>query len=114
MELQITSIKDFPSKQAEAIQNKLKDLDEQGKLFNEFMNRYGNNLGKPNSLANYILEDFENRKHLFIQWTGVEICDDKHTIKRTDVKLSEISYGSSKYFLWKCSTCQYEWVIKIK
>lgn len=113
--LPIKDISDFPSKQAEKIQQHLLELDEQGKLKEEFMNRYGDNLGKPNSLANYILEDFENRKHLFIEWTGIETFSDKHTIKRTGVKLSEISYGNSnRYFLWKCGTCKYEWVIKIK
>lgn len=54
-------------------------------------------------------------KKLFIEWTGIETFSDKHTIKRTGVKLSEISYGNSnRYFLWKCGTCKYEWVIKIK
>lgn len=108
--LPIKDISEFPSKQAEAIQKHLLELDEQGKLKEEFLNRYGNNLGKPNSLANYILEDFENRKHLFIEWTGVEVCDDKHTIAAIGIKINEVSYGIKRYFLWKCSTCQYEWV----
>lgn len=56
MALQMTNIADFPSQQAEAIQKHLLELDEQGKLKDEFLSRYGNNLGKPNSLANYILK----------------------------------------------------------
>ena len=111
MELQITSIKDFPSQQAEEIQKHLLELDKQGKLKDEFLSRYGNNLSKPNSLANYILEDFENRKHLFIEWTGIETFDDKQTIAAIGIKINEVSYGISKRdFLWKCNTCQYEWV----
>lgn len=108
--LPIKDISEFPSEQAEAIQNKLKELDEQGKLKEEFLKKYGNNLGKPNSLANYILEDFENRKHLFIEWTGIETFSDKHTIAAIGIKLNEVTKGSGRYFLWKCSTCQYGWV----
>ena len=111
--LPIKDTSDFPSKQAEAIQKHLLELDKQGKLKDEFLSRYGNNLGKPNSLANYILEDFENRKHLFIEWTGIEVNKDKKTIKAIGIKLNEVSKGSGRYFLWKCSTCQYEWVAKI-
>lgn len=111
MELQITSIKDFPSKQAEEIQKHLLELDEQGKLLDYFKEQY-TNLGAENSLANYIKDNWEkDGKKLFIEWTGIETFSDKHTIKRTGVKLSEISYGSSnRYFLWKCGTCKYEWV----
>lgn len=109
--LPIKDISSFPSKQAEKLQQHLKDLDKQNKLKEEFLNRYGNNLGKPNSLANYILEDFENRKKLFIEWTGVEVCDDKHTIAAIGIKINEVSYGISKrHILWKCSTCKNEWV----
>lgn len=109
--LPIKDISEFPSKQAEAIQKHLLELDKQGKLKEEFLNRYGNNLSKPNSLANYILEDFENRKHLFIEWTGIETFSDKHTIAAIGIKINEVSYGISKRdFLWKCNTCQYEWV----
>lgn len=112
--LPIKDTSDFPSKQAEALQKHLLELDKQGKLKDEFLSRYGNNLSKPNSLANYILEDFENRKHLFIEWTGIETFSDKHTIEAIGIKINEVSYGISKRdFLWKCNTCQYEWVIKI-
>lgn len=111
MAIQLKYISDFPSEQAEVIQNKLKDIDEQGKLFDEFMSRYGNNLGKPNSLAKYIKNNWEkDGKKLFIEWTGVEVCDDKHTIAAIGIKINEVSYGIKRYFLWKCSTCQYEWV----
>lgn len=110
MALQITSIKDFPSEQAEEIQKHLLELDKQGKLKEEFMNRYGNNLGKPNSLANYILKHWnENGKKLFIEWTGVEVDKNKQRIKAIGIKLNEVSKGSGRYFLWKCSTCGYEW-----
>lgn len=112
MDITMKDIKDFPSKQAEEIQNKLKDLDEQGKLLEYFKEQY-TDLGKSNSIANYILEDFENRKYLFIQWTGIETFSDKHTIKRTGVKLSEIAKGSNKYFLWKCSICGHEWSAQV-
>lgn len=110
--LPIKDISEFPSKQAEAIQNKLKELDKQGKLKEEFMNRYGNNLGKPNSLANYILKNWEkDGKKLFIEWTGIETFDDKQTIAAIGIKINEVSYGNSnRYFLWKCGTCKYEWV----
>lgn len=111
--LPIKDIKDFPSKQAEAIQKHLLELDKQGKLKEEFLNRYGNNLGKPSSLANYILEDFENRKKLFIEWTGLETFDDKHTVVAIDIKLNEVSKGNGKYFLWKCKKCGHGWVSNI-
>lgn len=113
MAIQLKYISDFPSEQAEAIQKHLLEIDEQGKLKEEFLRRYQGNLGKPNSLANYILEDFENRKKLFIEWTGIETFSDKHTIKRTGVQLSDITYGSNKYFLWKCSTCGNEWAANV-
>lgn len=114
MDITMKDIEDFPSKQAEEIQKHLLELDSQGKLKEEFLSIYGNNLGKPNSLANYILKNWEkDGKKLFIEWTGIETLDDKHTIKRTGVKLNKISYASNRYFLWKCSTCQHEWVIKV-
>lgn len=111
--LPIKDIANFPSKQAEAIQKHLLELDKQGKLFDEFMSRYGNNLGKPNSIVNYILEDFENRKRLFIEWTGVEVCNDKHTIVAIGIKLNEITVGSNRKLLWKCSRCQHEWTTAV-
>lgn len=114
MALQITSIKDFPSAQAEEIQKHLKELDSQDKLLDYFKEQY-QDLGKYNSLANYILKNLEkDGKKLYLEWTGIETFDDKHTIKRTGVKLNEVSYGNSyRYFLWKCITCKYEWVAVI-
>lgn len=111
MELQITSIKDYPSEQAEAIQKHLLELDKQGKLLDYFKEQY-TNLGAENSLANYIKDNWEkDGKKLFIEWTGVEVCDDKHTIAAIGIKINEVSYGISKrHILWKCSTCKNEWV----
>ena len=110
MDITITDIKDFPSEQAEEIQKYLKELDTQGKLLDYFREQYPN-LGKYNSLANYILKNWEkDGKKLFIEYTGIEVCDDKCTIKRTGVKLNGVAYGSGRYFLWKCSTCRNEWV----
>lgn len=111
--LPIKDIKDFPSKQAEKLQQHLKFLDNQGKLKEEFLKRYSSNLGKPNSLANYILSDFENRKHLFIEYTGIETFNDKHTISTINIKLNEITIGSNSKLLWKCSTCGNEWVSQL-
>jgi len=51
MNITIKDIEDFPSKQAEEIQNKLKDIDEQGKLLKYFKEQYRDNLGAENSLA---------------------------------------------------------------
>lgn len=68
MALQITSIKDFPSKQAEEIQKHLKDLDEQGKLLDYFKEQY-QDLGAENSLANYIFKNWEkDGKKLGERW----------------------------------------------
>lgn len=111
MELQITSIKDFPSKQAEEVQKHLLELDEQGKLLEYFKEQY-QDLGKYNSLARYIKDNWEkDGKKLYIEWTGVEVYKENKTlIKATCVKLSEVTKGSGRYFLWKCCTCGYEWV----
>ena len=111
MDITLTDIKDFPSQQAEEIQNHLKDFDEQGKLFDYFKEQYPN-LGAENSLANYILKNWENDgKKLYLEWTGIEVYKENKTlIKATDIKLNEISYGSKRYLLWKCNVCQYEWV----
>ena len=106
----LENIEDFPSQQAEAIQKHLKDLDEQGKLLDYFKEQY-QDLGAENSLANYIDKHWnENGKKLFMEYTGIETFSDKYTIRRTGVKLNEITKGSNRYFLWKCSTCQYEWI----
>lgn len=50
---------------------------------------------------------------MYIEYTGIEVCDDKHTVVSIGVKLNEISYGSRRYFLWKCSTCKNEWTSKV-
>lgn len=115
MTIQLKYTSDFPSKQAEEIQKHLKELDKQGKLKEEFMSRYGDNLGKPNSLANYILKNWEkDGKKLYLEYTGIEIYkENKNLIKAIGVKLSEVTKGSGRYFLWKCCTCQYEWVQKL-
>lgn len=107
-------ISDFPSQQAEEFQKYLLELDEQGKLKEEFLSRYQSNMGEENSLANYIDKHWnEDGKKLFIEYTGIETFDDKQTIKRAGIKLNEVTYGSKRYFLWKCSTCQYEWIAMI-
>lgn len=105
------NISEFPSQQAEELQKQLADLDTHGKLKEEFLNRYQGNMGKPNSLSNYIDKHWsENNKKLFIEWTGIETFDDKQTIKRVGVKLNEITYGSKRSMLWKCSTCENEYI----
>lgn len=108
--LPIKDISDFPSKLAEAIQKHLKDLDEQNKLLDYFKEQY-QDLGKPNSLANYILKNWEkDGKKLYLEWTGIETFSDKHTIIAIGIKLNEVTKRSGRYFLWKCSVCQHEWV----
>lgn len=108
--LPIKDITDFPSKQAEAIQKHLLELDKQGKLLDYFKEQYCNDLGKSNSLANYILKHWnENGKRLYLEYTGVEVYDDKYTIAAIGIKLNEVSKGSGRYFLWKCKDCGYEW-----
>lgn len=111
MALQITDIKDYPSKQAEKLQQHLLELDKQGKLLDYFKEQY-QDLGAENSLANYILKNWEtDGKKLYLEWTGVEVYKENKTlIKAACVRLSEISYGSQRYSLWKCSTCENEWV----
>ena len=114
MGINLKYISDFPSAQAEKVQKHLKELDVQGKLLDYFKQQY-KYLGKYNSLANYILKNWEkDGKKIYLEWTGIETFDDKYTIKRTGVKLNEVSYGSTKYFLWKCYKCQYEWVATLK
>ena len=114
MDITMKDIKDFPSAQAEEVQNHLKDLDEQGKLLDYFKEQYGDNLGAENSLANYILKHWnEDGKRLYLEYTGVEVCDDKHTVVSIGVKLNEVTYGSRRYFLWKCNKCSHEWVVNV-
>lgn len=110
MALQITSIKDFPSAQAEEIQKHLKELDSQDKLLDYFKEQYAD-LGKYNSLARYIKDNWKtDGKKLYIEWTGIEVYKENKTlVKAIGIKLSEIAKGSNRYFLWKCSTCGYEW-----
>ena len=112
--LPIKDISEFPSQQAETIQKHLLELDEQGKLLEYFKQQYPN-LGAENSLANYILKNWETGgKELFIEWTGIETFSDKYTISAICIKINEVSYGSStRYFLWKCSNCNYEWVTAV-
>lgn len=108
-------ITDFPSEQAEALQKHLKELDEQRKLKEEFLKHYQNNMGKPNSLANYIDKNWETRgKKLYMEYTGIEVYrDDKKKIKTIGLKLNEVSYGSHDYILWKCCNCGNEWASRI-
>lgn len=113
MAIQLKYISDFPSEQAEEVQKHLKELDTQGKLLDYFKEQY-TNLGAENSLANYILKNWEkDGKKLYIEWTGIETFDDKKTIKALGIKLNKVSYGSNRYFLWKCSKCQHEWAAKL-
>lgn len=113
MNINMNDIEDFPSAQAEEIQKHLLELDIKNKLKEEFLNRYGNNLGKPNSLANYILKHWnEKGKRLYLEYTGIEVYDDKYTIAAIGIKLNEVTYGSHKYILWKCNKCQHEWVVR--
>ena len=107
-------ITDFPSEQAEVLQKHLKELDEQGKLKEEFLKYYQNNMGKPNRLANYIDKNWETRgKKLYMEYTGIEVYkEDKEKIKAIGIKLNEISYGSKKLILWKCIDCSYQWIAR--
>lgn len=110
----ITDIKYFPSIQAEKLQKHLLELDKQGKLKEEFLSRYGGNLGLSNSIANYILKNWETTgKKLYIEYTGIETFSDKHTIAAMGIKLNEITIGSNRKILWKCSTCGNEWVSQL-
>lgn len=113
--MKLESIKDFPSKQAEEIQNKLKDLDKQGKLKEAIETEYKGNLGENNSLLRYCLDNWETRgKQIYLEYTGIETYkSDKTKIKATGIKINSISYGSGRYFLWKCATCGNEWVANI-
>lgn len=108
--LPIKDIANFPSKQAEAIQKHLLELDKQGKLLDYFKEQY-TNLGAENSLANYILKNWEtDGKKFYLEWTGIEVFKENKTfIKAAGVKLNEIAKGSNKHFLWKCGTCGNEW-----
>ena len=107
-------ISDYPSAQAEELQQHLKDLDRHNKLIREFKSRYEGNLGIETSLANYILKHWEDRgKKLFIEYTGIEVAGNKKNIIRAGLKLNEITKGSHRQLLWKCSTCQYEWVAEV-
>ena len=109
MQIKLNNIKDFPSKQAEAIQNKLKELDKQGKLLDYFKEQYGSNLEAENRLANYIIKHWETRgKQLYLEYTGIIV--EGTQIKQVGIKPTEISYGTQKQLLWKCSECQYEFV----
>lgn len=109
----LENIKDFPSKQAEELQKHLIELDKQGKLKEKALLEYKDNLGKENSLIRYIIKNWENGgKKLYLEYTGIETFNNKQTIKRTGVKLNEVTYGSNRYFLWKCNKCQYEWTIR--
>lgn len=116
MTIQLKYISDFPSKQAEEIQKHLLELDEQNKLLDYFREQY-TNLGAENSLANYILKNWEkDGKRLYLEWTGIEVYKENRTlIKATGIKINEVSYGSStRYFLWKCNTCGHEWTATLK
>ena len=111
MQIKLNNIKDFPSKQAEEIQNKLKELDNQGKLLDYFKEQYPN-LGAENSLANYIIKHWETRgKQLYLEYTGIIV--EGTQIKQVGIKPTEISYGTQKQLLWKCSECQYEFVSRL-
>lgn len=110
----IVDIREFPSAQAEKLQQHLKYLDSQGKLKEEFLSRYEGKLGLSNSLATYIKDNWETTgKKLYIEYTGIETYSDKHTIASVGIKLNEITIGSNKKLLWKCSTCGYEWVSQL-
>ena len=111
MAIKMTNISDFPSQQAEKLQQHLLELDKQGKLLDYFKEQY-QDLGKYNSLARYIKDNWETGgKKLFIEWTGIEVYkENRNSIKAAGVRLSEITKGSNRYFLWKCSTCGHEWV----
>lgn len=108
-------ITEFPSEQAEVVQKHLKELDEQGKLKEEFLKHYQNNMGKANSLANYIDKNWETRgKKLYMEYTGVEVYKDtREEVMYDNIKLGGVSYGSRRYFLWKCCDCGNEWTAQI-
>ena len=107
-------ITEFPSEQAEELQKHLKELDEQGKLKEEFLKHYQNNMGKTNSLANYIDKNWETRgKKLYMEYTGIEVyAEAQDKIKSKSIKLNEISYGSKRLIIWKCNKCSHEWVAR--
>lgn len=112
--LPIKDISEFPSEQAEEIQKHLKDLDEQGKLLEYFKEQY-QDLGAENSLANYIIKNWEtDGKKLYLEWTGIEVYKENKTLVKTaGAKLNEITCGIHKYMLWKCNKCKYEWIVQI-
>lgn len=112
MKTELKSIKDFPSKQAEEIQKHLIELEKQGKLKEEFLSMYKNNLGSSNSFANYCLANWETRgKQLYLEYTGVIV--EGTQIIEVGIKPTEISYGTQKQLLWKCSKCQYEFIARL-
>ena len=113
--MELKNIKDFPSKQAENLQKQLVELDRQGKLKETLKKNCNGNTGENNSLLNYCLNNWETRgKQISLEWTGIEVNkSDKTLVKATGIKLNSISYGSGRYFLWKCSTCGNEWVANI-
>ena len=108
-------ITEFPSEQAEALQKHMKELDEKGKLKEEFLKKYQNNMGKANSLANYIDKNWETRcKKLYMEYTGIEVYKEaKEEVMYDSIKLDRVSYGSRRHFLWKCCDCGNEWTAQI-
>lgn len=109
-------ITDFPSEQAEALQKHLKELDEQGKLKEEFLKSYQNNMGKPNSLANYIDKNWETRgKKLYMEYTGIEVYNENDIlVKNVGIHLNDVAAKADRRFLWKCCNCGNEWTTRIK
>ena len=68
------------------------------RLKEEFLSKFKDNLGKPNSLANYCLNNWEER--------GRRIYNEY----RSRYSINTISYGSQKKLPWECENCHYNWI----
>lgn len=67
------------------------------KLKEEFLSKFKDNLGKPNSLANYCINNWDKRgRRLFNEY-------------RSRYNITSISYGSQKILPWECENCHYYW-----